>query len=167
MRRRRRDRRRGDMRSDYRDMRHEYTYYPENSDYRRRSRYDMRRDYAGQMSGDYRGDYNSSDYRLSENELMEWSKDLYEMVDPQDKYYFSKENFDRRMKDMGYESRDYTMPELYTAALMCYTDYGKALGSHNLDDYLKMGKAFLCDDDAELQYGEKLAAYYDNIVEGM
>ena len=147
-RRRQHDRRRGDYR---RDMRHEYTYYPEHSDYRHNMRHD----------------YHSSDYRLSDDELMEWSKDLYEMVDPKDKYYFTKENFDRKMRDMGMESSYYSMPELYTASLMCYTDYGRSLGTNNLDLYMRMGKDFLCDEDAELQYGEKLAAYYDNIVEGM
>ena len=36
----------------------------------------------------------------------------------------------------------------------------------NTDIYLKLAKAWLCDEDVALRYGEKLAAYHDYIVMG-
>ena len=120
-------------------------HYPEErSEYKRRSR-------------DYRND------SLSDEELMNWSKDLLDMVDPKDKYYFSKDNIERRMNDLGI---DCDFADVYTSALMMYTDYHNTLGNSNMDLYLRMAKDFLCDDDAEIQGGDKLAAYYDTIVEG-
>ncbi len=120
------------------------------------------RDYRGR---DMRYDYGSDEY-LSDDELMEWSKDLMRDVEEKDKPYFSKENMERKAKDMGIEFKEFTFPELYTTALMQYTDYHKTLGTGNMDLYVRMAKDWLCDEDAELQYGEKLASYYDNIVEG-
>ena len=120
------------------------------------------RDYRAR---DMRYDYGSDEY-LSDDELMEWSKDLMRDVEEKDKPYFSKENMERKAKDMGIEFKEFTFPELYTTALMQYTDYHKTLGTGNMDLYVRMAKDWLCDEDAELQYGEKLASYYDNIVEG-
>ena len=119
-----------------------------------------RRDYRGR---DMRYDYGSDEY-LSDDELMEWSKDLMRDVEEKDKPYFSKENMERKAKDMGIEFKEFTFPELYTTALMQYVDYGKTLGKGNLDIYILMAKDFLEDDDSNLQFGEKLASYYDNII---
>ena len=133
----------------------DYNYYDPVNDYARgRSRRDMRYDYG-------------SDEYLSDDELMDWSKDLMHEVEEKDKPYFTKDNMERRAKDLGIDFKDFTFAELYTTALMMYTDFGKTLGTSNMDIFVRLAKDWLCDEDAELQYGEKLASYYDNIVEGM
>lgn len=119
-----------------------------------------RRDYRGR---DMRYDYGSEAY-LSDDELMEWSKDLMRDVEEKDKPYFSKENMERKAKDMGIEFKEFTFPELYTTALMQYTDFHKTLGTGNMDLYVRMAKDWMDDPDSELQYGEKLAKYYDEII---
>lgn len=122
-----------------------------------------RKDYRGR---DMRYDYGSEEY-LTDDELMEWSKELMHEVEEKDKPYFTKENMEKKAREMGIDFKDFTFAELYTTALMQYTDYHKTLGTMNMDLYVRMAKDWLCDEDAELQYGEKLASYYDNIVEGM
>lgn len=141
----------------------DYNYYEPMRDYARGRGYTRSRDYRGR---DRRYDYGSEEY-LTDDELMEWSKDLMQDVEEKDKAFFSKENMERKAKDMGIEFKEFTFPELYTATLMQYTDYHKTLDTGNMDLYVRMAKDWLCDEDAELQYGEKLASYYDNIVEGM
>lgn len=132
---------------------------------------DYNRDYARRRSsttGRYMRDraFEEENY-LSDDELMEWSKELLEDVEEKDKMYFTKENIERKAKEMGIKFDKFSFGEFYTTALMMYTDYGKTLGSANMDIYLRLAKDWLCDEDAEMQYGEKLSAYYDNIVEGM
>ena len=123
---------------------------------RDRARYDMGYDYAsnnGQM--------------LSDDELMQWSKKLMSKVDEKDKPFFTIENIKKKAMEMGIKFEEFTFEEFYTTALMMYTDYGKTLGSANMDIYLRLAKDWLCDEDAEMQYGEKLAAYHDYVVKGM
>lgn len=144
-----------------------YTRHDYRANERRRStrmgRNSQRRDEYG--VGDYY-DYGHNDDYLTETELMEWSKDLLADVADKEKAYFSRENIEKKARDMGLTSNDYTFPELYTATLMCYTDYHNTLGTGNMDLYLRLAKDFLLDEDAELQGGEKLCAYYDTIVDG-
>ena len=125
---------------------------------RRDMNYDMR----------YMPDYGFDDEEcLSDEELMEWSKDLLSEIDATHKPYFTKEAFERRAKELGISFNDFSFAELYVTALMMATDYGEVLkkyGIVNMDIATLMGKAFLEDPDADLRYGEKLAAYYDNIV---
>lgn len=45
-----------------------------------------------------------------------------------------------------------------------YTDYKNTLGKGNVDIYIRLAKDFLCDEDASVKYGEKLAVYYEDIV---
>ena len=121
---------------------------------------------GGMDYGRSRRDYGEPDY-LSDDELMEWSKKLYEEIDPNHKQYFTRDNIERKYKELGIELRDFTFDELYTTALMLATDYGKTLtrfGINSPDMFLYFAKDFLEDDDADLVGGEKLAAYYDNIV---
>ena len=122
-------------------------------------------DYARGRDRGYDGEYDG-DY-LEDEDLMEWSKELLDEVEEKDKPYFSKENMERKAKEMGIEFKEFTFPELYTTALMMYTDYNKTLRTANMDLYVRLAKDWLCDEDAEVQYGEKLAAYYESIVEGM
>lgn len=44
------------------------------------------------------------------------------------------------------------------------TDYKNTLGKGNVDIYIRLAKDFLCDEDASVKYGEKLAVYYEDIV---
>ena len=110
-------------------------------------------------------DYYDGDY-LEDEDLMEWSKKLMKEVEENDKQFFSKENIERKAEEMGIKFDKFSFPEFYTTALMMYTDYHTTIGSSNMEVYLKLAKDWLCDEDAELQYGEKLSAYYESIVEG-
>lgn len=121
-------------------------------------------DYARGRDRGYDGEYDGE--YLEDEDLMEWSKELLDEVEEKDKPYFTKENIEKKAKELGIEFKEFTMPELYTTTLMLYNDYCKTLGSANMDLYVRLAKDWLCDEDAELQYGEKLASYYDNIVEG-
>ena len=52
-------------------------------------------------------------------------------------------------------------------ALMMETDYGKTLtkyGINNIDTAISLAKDWLEDDDVDMRYGEKLGAYYFNVV---
>jgi len=120
-------------------------------------------DYRRDRRRDYRDRASEEDY-LSDEELMEWSKELLMAVPEKDKPYFTKDNMEKRAKEMGVNYKDFTFSELYTAALMLYNDYSKTLGTANMDLYIRMAKDFFEDDDAELQGSEKLATYYDEIV---
>lgn len=146
------DRRHEPMRRDYR-MREEPRRYE-------RERFDdYDRDYG--YSRDYGYD---EDCYLSEDDLIEWSKDLLREVPEQDKALFSKENVERKAQELGIEYKDFNFAELYTTSLMLYTDYRKTLGSGSIDLYVRLAKDFLCDDDIDLDGGEKLCAYYEEIV---
>lgn len=138
--------------------------YDRNYDYRYGDiDYRGRRDYR--RGRDYRYDY-GYDYAdgLDDEELMEWSKELLEGVEPQMKQHFTKEAFERKVKDMGISYDKYDFSELYTTTLMLYDDYKKTLGTGSIDTYIRLAKDWLEDEDAELKYGEKLATYYDEIV---
>lgn len=115
---------------------------------------------------DYRGYYDRGN-TLSEDELMEWSKELMQELEEKDKQLFTKENIEKKAQEMGIKFNQFTFPEFYTTVLMLYSDYNKTLGKANFDTYICLAKDWLADEDAEVQYGEKLAAYYDAVVEGM
>lgn len=108
-------------------------------------------------------DYGEGEF-LTDEELMDWSKELLSQVDEPHKSFFTKENFDRKMQEMGIQAKDFSIAELYTVSLMLFDDYKKTLGMGNLDIYIKLAKDWLEDEDAELKGSEKLSAYYDNIV---
>ena len=122
--------------------------------------------YDPYMTRDYRGrrDYKAEEDYLTDEELMEWSKKLMRDIPEKDRPYFTKDNMERKANEMGIGFNDFTFSELYVATLMQYTDYSKTLGTGNMDLYVRMAKDWLCDEDSELQYGEKLAAYYDEII---
>lgn len=131
----------------------------------RNYRYDRNYDYEGRGRNDY-GDYGET---LSREELKKWDKKLMKELEPKDKNMFSKEMVTQKAKQMGVKMDEFTEEELFTATLMMYTDYCKALkpfvGS-NIDIYVVMAKEFLTDPDASVKGGEKLAIYYDCIVKG-
>lgn len=133
-------------------------------DYNYYDPYMTRRDYRGRRDRrGYRDRASEEDY-LTDEELMEWAKELMRDVPEKDRPYFTKDNMERKTKEMGIDFKDYTFSELYAASLMLYNDYSKTLGTANMDLYVRMAKDFFEDDDAELQGSEKLATYYDEIV---
>lgn len=115
----------------------------------------------------YDGRDYGSEYKLSSRELKEWSKDLLDEIKPEYRQSFEKEKFEKRIREMGVEPREYSIEDLYVATLMIETDFGKTLtkyGLNNLDVVISMAKDWLEDDDVDMRYGEKLGAYYFNVV---
>lgn len=129
------------------------------SDYGMDYEYDMARGGRRDYGYDYGGDM------LEEKELQHWTKKLEKEVEEKDKQFFSKENIKKRAEEMGIKFDKFSMEEFMVAMLMVYTDYCKTLGTANMDIYFKLAKDWLCDEDAAVKYGEKLAVYYDNIVD--
>lgn len=126
------------------------------------------RDYAYGRARDmrYSRDYAKNQDYLSDEELMEWSKDLLREVDDQYKSFFTKDNIERKAKEMEIQFDKFTFDEFYLVCLMMYTDYYKTLGTANMDIYLRLAKDWLCDEDSALKYGERLSAYYDFVIDG-
>lgn len=124
-------------------------------DYVRRGRYDY--------GYDYRMDY-GEESSLSKEELDEWVEELTEKFDTREKEMFKKDKIMKRAEDLGIKFEHFKPEEFYTTAVMLYSDFKKTLGTANVDIYLKLAKDWLMDDDVEMKHGEKLAAYYDNVV---
>lgn len=145
-----------------RDRRRDYYEDEDDEEY-----YDMRdRRYEdGRRYGGRGRDYHSHK-ELDERKLEKFSKKLIKEVEEKDKSYYKMESILKRAEDMGIEFDEFTPYEFYVVVLMMFTDFCKALGTVNPDVYIKLAKYWLCDEDAAVQYGEKLAAYYESIVEG-
>lgn len=124
-------------------------------------------DYArGRYMMDYAGDYGE---KLTKEELEHWHKKLMKEVDEKDKQFFQKEMIGQKAKQMGVQMKDYNEDELAVATLMVYTDYCKTikpLVGSNMDIYVKLARDWLEDEDSSVKGGEKLAIYYDCIIEG-
>lgn len=157
---------------DYADM------YDSRRDYRRSGRYDREsydshNYYPFEMRGgfgghdyDYRMDGRKKSKMLSDDKLKKWSKMLLSDIEDKHKQFFKMETVITKAEEMGIRFDKFTPLELYVTVLMMFTDYNQALSTINVDIYIKLAKAWLCDEDASLQYAEKLAAYYNYIVEG-
>lgn len=132
--------------------------------------YEMMMDYArgGRGSRGSRDrasyDYDSGDY-LSDEELYRWAEKLKQETDEKGKAFFSKENIKKKAEEMGIKFDKFTFEEFYVAVLMVYTDYCKTIGNANMNIYLALAKDWLCDEDVDVKYGEKLATYYDYVVD--
>ena len=127
-----------------------------------------RGDYGYDMRGRY--DYGYDDYgdygeTLTEKELDHWCKKLKGHLDEREKQMFSKENIMQRAKQMGRSMDGFGEKELEVATLMVYTDYKQSIGQ-NLDLAIKLAFDWLNDKDTAVKGAEKLAVYYDCIVEG-
>ena len=125
-----------------------------------RADYGDYRDYAGDY-GDY-GDYGED--VMSPDEFYDWYEELAEELEEPEKEMFSIEKIEKKAEEMGIKFKEFSPEALAVATLMTYTDYGDVLGKGNMDLYIKLGKAWLCDEDSELQYEEKLTAYKENVV---
>ncbi|MBQ2871641.1 hypothetical protein IJE86_08065 [bacterium] len=130
-------------------------------------------DYGYDMRGgrydygyDYAGDYGET---LSEQELEEWKKKLMQEVEDKDRQFFTKEHIGQKAKQMGVQMKDYTEEELVVATAMVYTDYCKTAKKYignNMDFFIELARDWLEDKDSAVKGGEKLAIYYDCIIEG-
>lgn len=126
---------------------------------------DMRYDGYPYPIMDY-GDYGET---LTKEELEHWKKKLMEEVDDKYKNFFTKENISSKAKQLGIQMEGFSEEELLVATLMMVTDYQKALKPYigeNMDAFIKLAHAWLNDKDASVKGGQKLAQYYDTIVEG-
>lgn len=108
------------------------------------------------------GDYGET---LSEKELDHWCKKLKEQLDEREKQMFSKEAISKHAKSIGRQMEGFTEKELEVATLMIYTDYKQSIGQ-NLDLAVRLAFDWLNDKDVAVKGAEKLAVYYDCIVEG-
>lgn len=151
-------------------------YYGGAEDYARGMReqdYNYGRDYGYMpyppymMDYGYGRDYAQGEKYLSDKDLKMWADKLMRDVEDKDKQFLSRENIRKRADEMGIKFDKYSFEEFYVVVLMKYTDHCKTLGTANMDIYLKLAKDFFEDPDTAVRYGEKLAAYYDYIVEGM
>lgn len=148
--------RRYDM--DMRDMRYDGGY-----DYRDRG-YDRRDRNYGRDSRDYGYGYHDySSGKLSNEQLRKWQNELCENMDREEIDMFEKGSVIRQAEQMTIKFDKYSEEEFYTTVLMMFTDYWQTVGQ-NIAMYLALAKDFLEDKDAGVKYGEKLAAYYDSIV---
>ncbi len=131
--------------------------------------YDMGGDYARGGRRDY-GDYGEGDYgdygeTLSEKEIEHWAKKLMGQMDEREKQMFQKETIMQKAKNMGKQMEGFGEKELWLTTLMMATDYKQTIGQ-NPDMYIKLAFDWLSDKDVAVKGAEKLAVYYDCIVEG-
>lgn len=150
-------------------------YYGSPEDYGRGrgrdyARYDMRggrggrgRDYGDY--DDYGDDYGDFGETLSEEELDKWCKKLKEQLDEREKQMFSKDSIMQKAKALGKKMEGFGEKELEVATLMVYTDYKQTIGQ-NPDLAIRLAYDWLTDKDVAVKGAEKLAVYYDCIVEG-
>jgi hypothetical protein len=61
--------------------------------------------------------------------------------------------------------KDFGEKEFEVAVLMVYTDYKRTIGK-NVDMAIRLAYDWLVDEDVAVKGAEKLAVYYDCIVEG-
>lgn len=111
-------------------------------------------------------DFGAGEKKLSNRELKEWAMRLLHEVDEKDRSALTKESILKKAEELGIRFDKFSEEEFYVTVLMMFTDYASTLGTASIDVYLKLAKDWLCDDDIAIRYGEKLAAYYDTIVEG-
>lgn len=142
------------------EIRRNYPMRDHNMDYE----YDYRRSGRRDYMYDYRMDYGEDETMLSKEELEEWCEELTEHLEQREKDMLKKDKVLKRAEEMGIKFEHFKPEEFYTTVVMLYTDYKKTLGTANIDIYLRLAKDWLMDDDVAMKHGEKLAAYYDNVV---
>lgn len=123
---------------------------------------DVRDDYRDYEYDDYGWDYGED--CLSTRDLDEWSHDLMDELDSDEREVFKKDRVLQRAKEMGIEFSKFSEMEFYVAFLMCYTDFKKTIGKGNMEYALSLAREWLEDKDLEIDGCEKLALYYDYIV---
>ena len=130
--------------------------------------YDRPRDYGYydmRDRRDYGYDYGDYGETLSDEELKEWEHKLMSQLDEREKQMFHKDVIMQKAKSIGKPMENFGEKELYVATLMIYTDYKNSIGQ-NSDLAVKLAYDWLADKDVAVKGAEKLAVYYDCIVEG-
>jgi len=159
---------RGDRENDYGMRGGDYGHDMRGGDYG----YDMRGDMRGDMRYDdydrhYEFEYNQYDgmgMELTRKEMKKWEKAM-ENSDGSRGFKFKEEQILPITQQHGIKfGKDFSEEEFVLAVNMLYSDYCKVLGG-DLQLYIKMAKAFLCDDDFDGTGSEKLALYYRYIVD--
>lgn len=142
-------------------------YYGSPQDHGRGRDYgDMRNDYRYDYGYDYGyRDYGDYGETLSDKEMEHWEKKLMSQLDERERQMFHKDNLMQRIKQMGKSMEGFGEKELCLATLMVYTDYKQTIGQ-NVDMAIKLAYDWLADKDVAVKGAEKLAVYYDCIVEG-
>ena len=155
-----RDRNYDERNREYRGYFGDSPFYVEQMEYP----FDMKygRDYRRGGNRGGRRDYDSRN--MTSRELEDWKEKLYRQLDESDKEAFKIEKIIKRATDIRVEFNKFNEDEFYVTVLMMYTDYKNTLGKGNVDIYIRLAKDFLCDEDASVKYGEKLAVYYEDIV---
>lgn len=166
-----------DSRRDYGDMRSRDYGRDYNRDYGDMRDYgydgnDMR-DY-GREKNPFRdfndGHYMDYDYasgeKLSEEDLKEWYEELCDDLSEQYKQVYKKENIQQVAKQMNVEYEKFKPMELVVTTLMIANSYPKSVGYADINRNVAMAKEWLEDKKSAVKGGEKLSAYYDNIVKG-
>lgn len=123
---------------------------------------DYRRDRNYERDFGYERDYGEG--KLSRRDIDEWVEDLMKQLATDEKEMFKIDKVVKKAEELGIKFDKFNEDELYVTTLMFLTDYKSTLGKGNIDMYIRLAKDFLCDEDAGVRYGEKLAAYYDFIV---
>lgn len=141
-----------------------------NQDHARRDRgmdygYPMGMPYPHYPPMDYGYPYGDFGETLSEKELEHWKHKLMSQLDEQEKQMFSKEMISQKAKQMNLTMHGFGEKELELATIMVYTDYKRTIGK-NPDMAIKLAYDWLTDEDVAVKGAEKLAVYYDCIVEG-
>lgn len=124
---------------------------------------DGRRNRNGRYMRDSR--YEDDESILSKEVLDMWAKRLMGEIEEKDKPMLNKETIMKKAEDMGIKFDKFTKEEFYVTVLMIVTDYGKTLGMSNIDLFIRLAKDWLCDEDSGLKYGDKLEAYYYDVIE--
>ena len=131
-------------------------------DMTRGGRYGRMRDYGDY--DDYGYTYGDFGENLSDEELEEWNKKLLKQLDEREKQMLSKDTIMQKARMMNKSMEGFSEKEFYTTVLMVYTDYKNSIGS-SPELSIKLAHDWLSDKDAKVRGGEKLAVYYDCIVE--
>lgn len=113
-------------------------------------------------------DYADEPMRLTKREMQEWKRSM-QNADGSLGEHFSGEQIKSMAEKMGVRYNGYDEKELCMTVNMLYSDYCEAMRSvippeKELMAYVKMGKAWLEDEDAP-EGGEKLALYFRCIVD--
>ena len=108
--------------------------------------------------GDYRMDYGE--------DLKYYEKRLMEQIEPNVKNMLDKQQVLSKARNMGIRFDKYNEDEFFIVVLMMATDFGKTIGTSNIDVFIRMARDWLEDKDSNLKYADKLYEYLDRIVDG-
>ena len=124
-----------------------------------------RGDYRDERDYGYYQDYGDYGETLSDEEIERWAHKLMSQLDEREKQMFNKDSIVQKAKQMGKQMDGFGEKEMWVATLMVYTDYKQTIGQ-NPDMAVKLAYDWLADKDVAVKGAEKLAVYYDCIVEG-